>query len=161
MKYNLYNGDCLEEMKSIPDESIDAIITDPPYLYLKNQDFDKAFDEDGVFNECKRILKKSGFIVLFGRGTSFYRWNYILDKLGFTFKEEIIWNKKMTSTIFNPISRTHETISVYTKENGKINNVKVPYTVARKYDLQNIVNDVKRIKGALKNDKKLEIVFVK
>ena len=32
---NIYNEDCLEAMKQIPNESVNAIITDPPYLYLK------------------------------------------------------------------------------------------------------------------------------
>ena len=33
----IYNEDCLIGMKKIPDASIDVILTDPPYLYLKNQ----------------------------------------------------------------------------------------------------------------------------
>ena len=43
----LYNGDCLEIMKEIPDKSVDLIVTDPPYLmnyktnYRKNKDQDR------------------------------------------------------------------------------------------------------------------------
>lgn len=36
----IYNEDCLEGMKRIPDESIDCILTDPPYQYLKGQKLD-------------------------------------------------------------------------------------------------------------------------
>ena len=34
-KIDLYNGDCLEVMKDIPDKSVDLILTDPPYLHVK------------------------------------------------------------------------------------------------------------------------------
>ncbi|MDR0754158.1 MAG: hypothetical protein LBF04_02095 [Prevotellaceae bacterium] len=103
-------GDCLDLIKQIPDSSIDSIITDPPYLYLKNQKLDRPFDEQQFFGEAKRVLKKDGFIVLFGRGTSFYRWNTRLADLGFTFKEEIIWNKVYNSSPLMAMSRVHETL---------------------------------------------------
>src|SRR5690554_4357852 len=91
----LFNCDNLKLMSEMADNSVDVILTDPPYLYLKNQKLEREFDEQLFFSECKRILTKNGFIVLFGRGTSFYRWNTILDELSFTFKEEIIWNKRL------------------------------------------------------------------
>ncbi|KAA6304751.1 DNA adenine methyltransferase YhdJ, partial [termite gut metagenome] len=67
------------------------------------------------FGEVERVLKKEGFIVLFGRGTSFYRWNTILADLGFNFKEEFIWDKGYCTSPLMPISRVHETISIHTK----------------------------------------------
>nr|DAG12914.1 MAG TPA: adenine-specific methyltransferase [Caudoviricetes sp.] len=67
----IYNEDCLEGIKRIPDVSIDCILTDPPYLYLKGQKLDRPFDEERLFSEFKRVLKPTGFVVLFGRGTSF------------------------------------------------------------------------------------------
>lgn len=70
----LYNADNLEVMATLPDESIDVICIDPPYLYLKKQKLERPFDEQRFFAECKRLLTKKGFIVMFGRGTSFYRW---------------------------------------------------------------------------------------
>ena len=77
----IYNEDCQEGIKRIPDASIDCILTDPPYLYLKGQKLDRSFDERALFLEFARVLKPKGFIVLFGRGTSFYRWNILLDKV--------------------------------------------------------------------------------
>lgn len=97
-KINLYLGDSLEAMKKMPDNSVDVILTDPPYLYLKNQKLDREFDEQSFFAESKRILTKDGFIVLFGRGASFYRWNTRLDELGFNFKEEIVWDKSQNTS---------------------------------------------------------------
>jgi DNA (cytosine-5-)-methyltransferase len=114
----LYNADNLEVMATLPDETIDVICIDPPYLYLKNQKLERPFDEQRFFTECKRLLTKKGFIVMFGRGTSFYRWNTILDGLGFVFKEEVIWNKSYVSSPLMPISRIHETVSILTKKRG-------------------------------------------
>ena len=119
----LYNVDNLEVMATLADESIDVICIDPPYLYLKNQKLERPFDEPKFFAECKRLLTKKGFIVMFGRGTSFYRWNTILDGLGFVFKEEVIWDKSYVSSPLMPMSRIHETVSILTKKEGVINKV--------------------------------------
>ena len=150
----LYNADNLEVMATLPDESIDVVCIDPPYLYLKNQKLERPFDEPKFFAECKRLLTKKGFIVLFGRGTSFYRWNTILDGLGFVFKEEVIWDKSMGTSPLSTMNRIHETISILTR-GGIINKVKVPYTEMKGHDIDSIVKDISKIKSALKNTEKL------
>jgi DNA modification methylase len=78
---NIIQGDCLEVMKEIPDDSIDAIVTSPPYWscrsYLPDNDENKKFEiglEDhpqeyidkivNVCCECMRVLKKSGVLFL-------------------------------------------------------------------------------------------------
>lgn len=155
----LYNADNLEVMATLPDESIDVICIDPPYLYLKNQKLERPFDEQRFFTECKRLLTKKGFIVMFGRGTSFYRWNTILDGLGFVFKEEVIWNKSYVSSPLMPISRIHETVSILTKKEGGINKVKVPYLEMKRHDIDSIVTDIKRLKTTFKNTKSLNAVL--
>lgn len=155
----LYNADNLEVMATLPDESIDVICIDPPYLYLKKQKLERPFDEQKFFAECKRLLTKKGFIVMFGRGTSFYRWNTILDGLGFVFKEEVIWNKSYVSSPLMPMSRVHETISILTKKEGGINKVKVPYLEMKGYDIDSIVTDIKRLKTTFKNTKSLNAVL--
>lgn len=154
----LYNQDCLEGIKNIPDDSIDVILTDPPYLYLKNQKLEREFDEVALFTEWKRVLKKGGFVVLFGRGTSFYRWNTILADLGFVFKEEIIWDKLYTSSPMMALSRKHESISIFSKGNGSINKVKVPYEESRSHDYDSIINDLKKVKTVLSNKSTLDAV---
>jgi len=155
----LYNADNLEVMATLPDESIDVICIDPPYLYLKKQKLERSFDEPKFFAECKRLLTKKGFIVMFGRGTSFYRWNTILDGLGFVFKEEVIWNKSYVSSPLMPMSRIHETISILTKKEGGINKVKVPYIEMKGHDIDSIVTDIKRLKTTFKNTKSLNAVL--
>ena len=155
----LIQGDCLVGMKDISDESVDVILTDPPYKYLKNQKLEVDFDETIFFNEAKRVLKKDGFIVLFGRGTSFYRWNTILADLGFIFKEEFIWDKGYCTSPLMAISRVHETISIHTKKNGTINKVKVPYLEMKKYDISSIIQDIKRLRSVFTQVKSMNAVL--
>ena len=154
----LFNENNLEVMKRLPDESIDVVCIDPPYLYLKNQKLERPFDELNFFSECKRLLTKNGFIVMFGRGTSFYRWNTILENLKFTFKEEIIWDKNYNSSAVHPLSRVHETISIFSKGNGVLNKIKVPYLESKKDDLNKIVGDIKRLRCVLSKSSELENV---
>ena len=155
----LFNLDNSELMAKMEDESVDVILTDPPYLYLKNQKLDRPFDEQLFFSECKRVLTKNGFIVMFGRGTSFYRWNTILDDLGFNFKEEIIWDKSYSTSPLMALSRIHETVSIFTKGKGTINRVKVPYMEMKSHDLESVIGDVKRMRSILKNTKSLDAVL--
>lgn len=159
MKTNIiYNEDCILGMQRIPDNSIDVVCTDPPYLYLKNQKLDRKFDEKTFFKQVKRVLKKDGFIILFGRGTSFYRWNTMLADLGFSFKEEFIWDKGYSTSPLMPINRVHETVSIHCKGKGKILKNKVPYLEMKKYDIASICTDIKRLCTAFHNPKSLKAV---
>ena len=158
MDIQLYNEDCIEGLKRIPDGSVDVVLTDPPYLYLKNQKLERQFDEQAFFGHVKRILKKDGFIVMFGRGTSFYRWNTILADIGFHFKEEIIWDKSYCTSPLMAISRVHETVSIHTKGKGIINRCKVPYLEMKGHDPQSIMQDIKRMSAILHNPKSLKAV---
>lgn len=159
MKIELYNSDNLEIMAKMLDESVDVICIDPPYLYLKNQKLECEFNEQLFFSECKRLLTNDGFIIMFGRGESFYRWNTILADMKFTFKEEIIWNKRRTSSPFSAIGRIHETISIFSKGRGKINNVKVCYGELKAFDQDKVYEDIKRLQGLFSRGKSYEKVI--
>lgn len=155
----LFNCDNLELMANMEDESVDVILTDPPYLYLKNQKLERVFDEQKFFEECKRLLTKNGFIVMFGRGTSFYRWNTILADLGFNFKEEIVWNKSMGTSPLSRMCRIHETISISCKGgNGSINKIKIPYLESKNFDLEKIQVDINRINSTLGNPESIKFL---
>jgi site-specific DNA-methyltransferase (adenine-specific) len=153
----IFNIDCIEGLKNIEDNSIECIITDPPYLYL-NHELDINFDEQEYFNQVKRILKPEGFITLFGRGTSFYRWNTILSNIGFKFKEEIIWEKQNISSPLNNLGRVHETISIHTKKNGVIKKSRIHYIEMKKNETLDykIIDDIKRITTAINNERDLK-----
>ena len=158
-RIELSNADNLDIMKFLADESVDVICIDPPYLYLKNQKLERVFDEQKFFSECKRLLTKKGFIVMFGRGESFYRWNTLLADLGFVFKEEIVWNKSHCTSPLMNLSRVHETVSIFTKSKGTLNKVKIPYLEMKSHDIDSIVGDVKRMRSILKNTKSLNAVL--
>ena len=153
------HGDSEEEIRKIPSESIDIICIDPPYLYLVGQRLERPFDEQAFFTECKRVLTKDGMIIMFGRGESFYRWNTILSSLGLKFKEEIVWDKRYSSSPLMNISRVHETASIFAKGNGGIRKVKVPYLEMKGHDLGAIITDVKRLCTVFGNPKSMEAVL--
>ncbi len=152
-------GECTELLENLEDNSVNAIVTDPPYLYLKNQKLDIPFNEEKFFTEAKRILKDDGFIVMFGRGTAFYRWNTILANLGFTFKEEIVWDKIQTSSPILSLNRIHETVSIHIKKKGKINKVRIPYLEMKGHDIGAIKQDIERLMSVFSNEKHFKAVY--
>jgi site-specific DNA-methyltransferase (adenine-specific) len=146
----LYCGTMEETIGGI--ERVDHIFSDPPYLYIKTHDFDRPWDEQFFFENAKRLLSDDGFIALFGRGMSFYRWNTRLAELGFVFKEEIVWDKRYTTSPCMALSRVHETVSLHTKKTGKIHRSKVPYVEQKQYDIGSIIDNIRRIKKAVTTD---------
>lgn len=147
----LYKGDCLQVMKKLPSDYYDILLVDPPYEYLKHK-LDKVFDEKAVLKEWDRILKNTGFIILFGRGMSFYRWNVLLNDLGWEFKEEVIWDKLKNTSPVLPLMRVHETISILSKQ-GHINKTTVPYVKAH-VTPETINNNIKSLKAGLNQNNK-------
>ena len=161
--YSLMQGDCLELMKQLKDASIDAVITDPPYQYLntkqKNCHFDKSYNEKEYIQELKRCLKDTGFIVMFGRGVSFYRQGVLLAEAGFKFKEEIVWNKRKTSSPFHLLGRRHENCFIFAKtKKGVIRRCKFPYieylkNIPIEDAIEKIKNNIKKINEDIKKPK--------
>lgn len=149
----LIKGNCLEKMKSLPSNYYDILLVDPPYEYL-NHKLDKNFNEQAVFEQWNRILKDTGYIIMFGRGMSFYRWNVMLDKLGWKFKEEVIWDKKRTSSPVAPLMRAHETISILARKGGgKINKTHIPYLKSN-LTPEILLGDIKRLESGLNKNNK-------
>ena len=108
----LLKGDCLELMKEIGDNSIDAIITDPPYGTTACK-WDSVIDFDLMWEQLNRIIKPNGAIVLFGSEpfSSALRLSNINN-----FKYDWIWEKSMPTGMaqssYMPM-KYHETISVF------------------------------------------------
>lgn len=104
----IYNMDCLEGMKSIPDESIDLIVTDPPYLMNyktgrrkdKTHKFCTTIEGDNnpnlihdYINECYRILKNNTACYMFCNVNKVEVFKTELENAGFNIKNMIIWVK--------------------------------------------------------------------
>ena len=70
-KFELWQGDCLELMKNIPDGSVDLVLTDPPYGTMKGiddkHDWDTILDTQTMFAEISRILRQNGKAILFSQ----------------------------------------------------------------------------------------------
>ena len=99
--YKLYQGNCLEVIKNIPNKSINLVIIDPPYNIGKDK-WDKwetvnAYVEfmGQVFKECERVLKDNGSFYFFHN--DFLQivelQNWINKNTDFVFKQLITWNK--------------------------------------------------------------------
>ena len=64
--FTLWQGDCLELMKNIPDGSVDMVLCDLPYGTTRNK-WDSVIPLDRLWKEYKRAVKKNGAIVLFAQ----------------------------------------------------------------------------------------------
>jgi len=60
----IYHGDCIEGMKTLPDNSVDMVLTDPPYGTTQNK-WDTVVDMDAFWEEIKRVTKKNSAILIF------------------------------------------------------------------------------------------------
>lgn len=109
----LYNGDCLAEMKKIPDKSVDLILCDLPYGTTDCK-WDCCIDLTALWKEYKRILADKGNILLFGDGSLFTASLMMSNKSWF--KYNWIWRKNNSTGFLNakkqPL-RVTETISVF------------------------------------------------
>ena len=125
----LYKGDCLEVMKLIPDKSIDAIITDPPYGTTACK-WDSVIDFDLMWEQLNRVIKPNGAIVLFGSEpfSSALRMSNIKN-----YKYDWIWEKNVpTGTMLakrQPM-RKYEIISVFYKNQCSYNRQMIKRTEA-------------------------------
>lgn len=108
----LIQGDCLDKMKDIPDVSIDAIITDPPYGTTACK-WDSIIPFDEMWVRLNKLIKPNGAIVLFGCEpfSSALRMSNIKN-----YKYDWVWGKESPSNFFQakycPLSKT-ENISVF------------------------------------------------
>ena len=111
----LYQGDCLEIMKQIPDKSIDMVLCDLPYGHTSCS-WDIIIPFDKLWEQYKRIIKKNGAILLFGNEpfSSLLRCSN-LD----WYKYDIYWEKERLTNIQQVkrrVGKTVETISVFYKK---------------------------------------------
>ena len=130
----IIHGDCLEVLKTFPDESIDLVFADPPYnLQLKNDlfrpdnskvnavsdDWDKfsSFKHYDDFtncwlSECRRVLKPNGSIWVIGSYHNIFRIGKALQDKGFWILNDVIWRKTNPMPNFKGtrFTNAHETL---------------------------------------------------
>ena len=105
MFYKLLKGDCIELMKDIPDNSIDMVLTDPPYGidYQSNRIKNKLKRKEKILNDkkpfvdfiplIKNKIKKDGSIMIFTRWDVQQKFIDILNENDMKVKNILIWDK--------------------------------------------------------------------
>jgi len=130
----IIQGDCVEVLNSLPEQSIDLIFADPPYnLQLKNDlhrpnmskvdavnDNWDQFDSFSQYDEftsdwltaCRRVLKPTGSIWVIGSYHNIFRVGKIMQDLGFWILNDVIWIKSNPMPNFRGVRFTnaHETL---------------------------------------------------
>jgi len=88
----LYCGDCLEVMKDMPDNSVDSIVTDPPYgISFMNNKWDYDVPKVEIWIEALRILKPGGHLLCFAGTRTQHRMACNIEDAGFEIKNMIAW----------------------------------------------------------------------
>ena len=91
---DLILGNCKEEMKKIESDSIDSIVTDPPYeLGFMGKKWDSsgiAYDVE-VWSEALRILKPGGHLLAFGGARTHHRMMVAIEDAGFEIRDCLMW----------------------------------------------------------------------
>jgi len=94
MTYTILHGNNLDILPTLPDNSVDSIITDPPY---ELGFMGKKWDSSGIaysvelWTECFRVLKSGGHLLSFGGTRTFHRMAVAIEDAGFEIRDNIAW----------------------------------------------------------------------
>lgn len=109
-------GDCLVEIKSIGDKSVDLILSDPPYDQNYRFEWDKGIDFSKLWPELKRVLKDDGTVVLMGQQPFT---SYLVQSNLEWFRYEWVWDKQIPRGMHRAKQqpmRKHENVLVFSKQ---------------------------------------------
>ena len=99
MTFTILHGKNLDILPTLPDNSVDSIVTDPPYeLGFMGKKWDSAgiaYDVT-VWEECLRVLKPGGHILAFGGSRTFHRMAVAIEDAGFEIRDSIAWISSKT-----------------------------------------------------------------
>lgn len=111
-RYQLFHGDCLEEMVKIPDDSVDLVLCDLPYGVTRNK-WDKKIPLDKLWDHYHRVVRSGGVVALFAHG------KFLAEVMVSNFEEcryNIVWVKSQGTDFLNcnkkPIY-SHEVICIF------------------------------------------------
>lgn len=92
MNINLLHGDCLYQMKTLPDNSVDSIVTDPPYgLSFMGKSWDYEVPKADMWREALRVLKPGGHLLAFFGARTYHRGVVNIEDAGFEIRDQIMW----------------------------------------------------------------------
>ena len=127
-------GDCVEIMRSFPDNSISAIVTDPPYgIDFMSSAWDSSVPGSDWARECFRVLKHGGHIVAFGATRAIHRMVCALEDEGFEIRDMINW------LYFSGFPKSMDISKQIDKMKGVEREVVGEYQVSRVFDGSDLV----------------------
>ena len=92
--FTVHNGNCIEVMRTMADNSVDSIVTDPPYeLGFMGKSWDStgiAFNVE-VWTEALRVLKPGGHLLAFSGSRTYHRMAVAIEDAGFQIRDQIMW----------------------------------------------------------------------
>lgn len=92
MTYQLHLGDCLEVLAGLPDNSVDSIVTDPPYgLSFMGKRWDYDVPSVAIWEQCLRVLKPGGHLLAFAGTRTQHRMAVRIEDAGFEIRDMIAW----------------------------------------------------------------------
>ena len=92
MSYELVEGDCAKVMEKMEDDSVDSIVTDPPYglsFMAKQWDYDVPSTE--TWKEAFRVLRPGGHLLAFSGSRTYHRMVVNIEDAGFEIRDQIMW----------------------------------------------------------------------
>ncbi|HCL3801819.1 TPA: site-specific DNA-methyltransferase [Pseudomonas aeruginosa] len=92
LPYRLHLGDCLQVLKTFPDNSFDSVVTDPPYgLSFMGKRWDYDVPSVEIWAECLRVLKPGGHLLAFAGTRTQHRMALRIEDAGFEIRDIIAW----------------------------------------------------------------------
>lgn len=91
-KFELFNGNCMDQMLFMADNSVDSIVTDPPYgLSFMGKKWDYDVPSVEIWAECLRVLKPGGHLLAFAGTRTQHRMAVRIEDAGFEIRDMIAW----------------------------------------------------------------------
>lgn len=92
VKYNIIQGDNRDTLRTLEDNSVDAVVTDPPYgIDFLGKDWDANTGALETYRECLRVLKPGGYILAFSAARTYHYLAVTLEQAGFEIRDQIMW----------------------------------------------------------------------
>lgn len=113
---NLHIGDCLDVLQSIPDCSVDSVVTDPPYgLKFMGNHWDAQTPGVEVWRECLRVLKPGAYLLAFAGTRTQHRMAVNIEDAGFEIRDMIAWMYGQGMPKSGGLKPAHEPITLARK----------------------------------------------
>ena len=110
----IHQGDCIEVMKTLPENSVDAIVTDPPYgLEFMGKKWDYDVPSVELWTEVLRVLKEGGYLLSFAGTRTQHRMAVNIEDAGFEIRDMIAW------VYGSGFPKSHNIGKAIDKNNGK------------------------------------------